>query len=126
MKQKLFKLMPVSLMAMIFPLVAGAAQVTGAWPTGKDKADGQGLPQGKISEIIFNLASWLLILLGSIAVIGFVISGILYLTAAGNEDRMETAKKGMIYSVIGVVVGLLGYVIVQAVTTWLGANDAQF
>ena len=96
---------------------------TGAWKKGLDKAGAQGLPDGAISDIIFNLASWLLLILGSFALIGFAISGILYLTSAGEEDRMEKAKKGMIYSIIGVIVGLLGYVIVQAVDTWFRGND---
>ncbi|MEA3273217.1 MAG: hypothetical protein U9Q72_01325, partial [Patescibacteria group bacterium] len=47
---------------------------TGPWGDGLAKAGAQGLPDGSISEIVFNLASWLLILLGSFAVIGFVIS----------------------------------------------------
>ena len=133
MKQKLLKLVPTSLMAMVFPLIVGAAissptadKIGDNWEDGLDKAKGQDLPTGSISAIVFNLAAWLLLLLGSIALIGFVISGILYLTAAGNEERMETAKKGMIYSVIGVIVGLLGYVVVQAVNTWLGGSDADF
>ena len=121
MKQKLFKLMPASLMAMVMPLATRAD-----WTDGEHAADSQGLPGGAISDIVMQLASWLLLLLGSISLIGFVISGILYLTAAGNEERMETAKKGMIYSVIGVIVGLLGYVVVQAVNTWLGGSDADF
>jgi len=121
MKQKLFKLMPASLMAMVMPLATRAD-----WGKGETDAKGQGLPEGTIHDIVFNLASWLLLLLGSVALIGFVISGILYLTAAGNEERMETAKKGMIYSVIGVVVGLLGYVIVQAVDSWLGGSSEDF
>jgi len=135
MKQKLLKLVPTSLMAMVFPLIVGAATSSPAadkignnWDEGIGDAGakGQDLPTGSISAIVFNLAAWLLLLLGSIALIGFVISGILYLTAAGNEERMETAKKGMIYSVIGVIVGLLGYVVVQAVNTWLGGSDADF
>ena len=123
MKQKLLKLIPASLLATIFPLAVKADE---GWTLGQSDAGLHKLPEGTISEIVFNLASWLLILLGSVAVIGFVISGILYLTAAGNEERMETAKKGMIYSVIGVIVGLLGFVVVKAIDTWLGGSDAQF
>ena len=141
MKQKLFKLIPAFLLATISPLTVKAADTTllggllggsggsggaGGWGKGLGDAGKHSLPTGSISAIVFNLAAWLLLLLGSIALIGFVISGILYLTAAGNEERMETAKKGMIYSVIGVIVGLLGYVVVQAVNTWLGGSDADF
>jgi len=121
MKQKLFKLMPASLMAMVMPSITMAD-----WTDGEHAADSQGLPGGAISDIVMQLASWLLLLLGSIALIGFVISGILYLTASGDEERMEKAKKGMIYSIIGVIVGLLGYVIVQAVDTWFRGGSSTF
>jgi hypothetical protein len=105
------------------PVNTNAGSTGNPWQTGIENAKNSGLPGGAISEIIFSLAGWLLIILGSIAVIGFVIAGILYLTSAGDEDRMKKAKQGMIYAIIGVVVGLLGYVIVQAVDTWLRAND---
>ncbi|MBU2025974.1 MAG: pilin [Patescibacteria group bacterium] len=113
MKQKLRKtiLAPVS---MLMPLVA-SAQYSPPTDTG--------LGGGTITEIVNNLMKWLLYLLGFIGVIGFVIAGILYLTSAGNDDRMEMAKKGMIYSVIGVVVGLIGTVILKAVNSWFGGSN---
>ena len=57
---------------------------------------------------------WLLGILGFVAVIGFVISGILYLVAAGDEDAQARAKRAMIYSITGVIVGLAGLVILYA------------
>jgi len=42
----------------------------------------------------------------SIAVVGWVVAGILYLTAAGGP-RMETAKKAMIAAVIGTLLVVL-------------------
>lgn len=74
-----------------------------------------GLPQGSITGIIANILLWILYIFGIIGVIGFVISGIMYLTAAGDEDRMQAAKRAMFYSILGAVVGLLGVVILQAV-----------
>jgi hypothetical protein len=50
-----------------------------------------------------------------VAVIGFVISGILYLVAAGDEDAQARAKRAMIYSITGVIVGMVGLVILYAV-----------
>jgi hypothetical protein len=66
---------------------------------------------------------WILGLLGFIAIIGFVISGILYLTAAGNDGQIKTAKEAMKWSIVGVIVALMGYVIVQAVDVWLSADS---
>ncbi len=48
----------------------------------------------------------------SIVVIGWVVAGILYLTAGGAPEKTGTAKKAMIAAVIGtvlVVVATLGY-----------------
>jgi multisubunit Na+/H+ antiporter MnhB subunit len=69
---------------------------------------------------------WLLGLLGFVAVIGFVISGIMYLVAAGDEKRQENAKRAMYYSIIGVIVGLSGLVIVYAVINMLDVRTNQF
>ena len=66
---------------------------------------------------------YLLAILGFVAVIGFVISGILYLVAAGDEDRQATAKRAMIYSITGVIVGLVGLVILFAAQRLLGAQN---
>ena len=83
-----------------------------------------GLPEGgggdtPVVNVVTNLVGWLLLILGSIAVISFVVAGIFYLTSAGYEDKMENAKRAMMYSIIGVVVGLLGYVVVKAIDTWM-------
>jgi glucose uptake protein GlcU len=66
---------------------------------------------------------WLLGVLGFVAVIGFVISGIMYLVAAGDEDRQQQAKRAMIYSITGVIVGLAGLVILFAAQQLLGASS---
>jgi hypothetical protein len=76
---------------------------------------GTNLPQASIYSIIQNIMFYLLAILGFIAVIGFVISGILYLVAAGDEDAQARAKRAMIYSITGVIVGLAGLVILYAV-----------
>jgi len=81
-----------------------------------------GLPKGKITEIVINIMNWLLALVGIIGIIGFVISGILYFIAAGDEGKMGTAKNAMTYSIIGVIVALMGYVIIQAANSMLNGT----
>jgi hypothetical protein len=73
-----------------------------------------------------SIMSWILAILGFIGIIGFVISGILYLTAAGDEGKMGTAKNAMTYSIIGVIVGILGYVMIQAINSMLGGTSTTF
>lgn len=87
---------------------------------------GTNLPAAPIFEIIRKIMLWALGILGFVAVIGFVISGIMYLIAAGDEKSQEKAKKAMYYSITGVIVGLVGLVVIFAVQRMLGAQTAQF
>ena len=73
-------------------------------------------------DIIGNVLYWGALILGSLGVLGFVISGIIYVTSAGNDERMETAKRAMIYSIIGIVVGTLGFAAVNLILDVTGNN----
>lgn len=96
------------------------------WGKGISNAGKSQLPGGTISAIITQAMNWLLALVGILGVIGFVIAGILYLTAAGSETQTEKAKKAMLYAILGVVVALVGLVIIKAVNTWLGGSSSSF
>ena len=86
--------------------------------------EGTGLPTGSVTGIIENIMKWLLTMVGILGVIGFVISGILYLTSGGNEDQINRAKRAMIYSIVGVLVALLGLVIFAAMQRMLSAQSS--
>ena len=54
----------------------------------------------------------------AIVVIGWVITGILYLTAGGAPDKLGTAKKALIACVIGTVVVVIaeaGYAVIAGI-----------
>lgn len=84
------------------------------------------LPEGSITGIVSNFMTWILGLVGLLGIIGFAIAGILYLTAAGDDDRISTAKRAMTWSIVGVIVALLGVVIIQAANTMLGGESSEF
>lgn len=50
-----------------------------------------------------------------LAVIGIVISGVQYLTAGGNEDKLKKSKR----RIFEIVIGLAAYVIIYALLKWL-------
>jgi hypothetical protein len=52
---------------------------------------------------------------GSLALLMFVWGGFLWLTAAGNSDRIEKGKKVLIWSTLGLVVIFSAYTITNAV-----------
>jgi len=82
-----------------------------------------GLSSAPITDIVKNFMKWILIIVGLMGVIGFAIAGVLYLTSAGDEERIKQAKSAMIYAIVGVVVALLGLVIMNAVYKLLGAQS---
>ena len=87
---------------------------------------GTTLPTGTVKGIVSQFMTWILGMVGFLGVIGFAIAGILYLTSAGDEDRIGTAKKAMTWSIVGVIVALLGVVIIQAANSMLGGTSSEF
>lgn len=53
--------------------------------------------------------------IGAAAVIMVIVSGILYVTSAGDPGKTKTAKDAILYAVIGVAVALLGTAIISFV-----------
>lgn len=122
MKQSLL-LKHIGALSLTLTLMAVPMVAFGQWTTGIENADKSGLPESSIYGIIERTMNYLLAILGFLAIIGFVISGILYLTAAGDEKRVGNAKNAMFFSIMGVIVALVGYVIVRAVNAWLNASS---
>jgi cytochrome bd-type quinol oxidase subunit 2 len=114
MKKKLSKLL---VLGLLFPLITFAQWAEPA---------STNLPSNTINAIVTNIMNWLLILLGAFGVIGFVVSGIFYLTAAGRDDQMESAKKAMQWSIIGIIVGLMGLVVIKAAEAMLDGAEVRF
>ena len=68
-----------------------------------------------LSQIAMNVLNFLLGISGVLALIMLVIGGIMYLTSAGDEDRIASGKKIFTYSVIGVVVIFSSMVLVKQI-----------
>ncbi len=68
-----------------------------------------------LTEIARNVLNFLLSIIGTLALITMVISGIMYLTSAGNEARMKTARSIFTAALIGIAVAMGSLVLVSAV-----------
>ncbi len=88
--------------------------------------DETGLPLNDFIAILTGIMKWALAIVSVLAVIGFVISGILYLTAAGDEDATARARRAFMGAVFGVIVSLLGLIVLQAAQTVLSGEGATF
>jgi FtsH-binding integral membrane protein len=75
-------------------------------------------PKATISDIgdaIDKLTSVLWTIFGGIAVVMFVVAGILFLTASGDPEKVKSARNAAIWGVAGIIVGILAYSIVKIV-----------
>ena len=70
-----------------------------------------------LTKFIENVTNILLFLIGIIAVIVIVISGLRFVTSNGNSDQVASARNGVIYAVVGIVVAVMAYAIVRFVTS---------
>lgn len=102
------------------------ADITGDASSGVCIPGETGLPGGTVASILTNFFTWLLLIFGILAVGAFIISGIQYLVSAGDDKSVATAKMNMKWSVIGVAVGLSGYIILKAVEVALNATNSNF
>jgi hypothetical protein len=73
----------------------------------------------RISEVLIKAFNFLLSIFGMLAIIGLILAGVIYLTASGNEKRIETAKRAFLYSIIGIVIALGAMVIVRAIGSFI-------
>jgi hypothetical protein len=68
-----------------------------------------------LSEIAMRVLNFLLGTMGILALIMLVIGGIMYLTSAGDEDRIDKGKEIFKYSLIGVVMAMSAMVLVTQI-----------
>jgi hypothetical protein len=67
---------------------------------------------GKLVRDVINL---LLFIIGVISVIMIIVGGIRYTVSDGDASNIKTAKDTILYAVVGLVVALLAYAIVNFV-----------
>ena len=117
-KIKMFLFISVFLfgLALLIPNSTINAQSLGI-QGGLDAVEGSeaGLSEKSFLDTLVDALDWILAVLAVIAVIAFVGTGIMYITSGGDANRAETAKTWLVYSIIGLVVALLSFVIVRTI-----------
>ena len=70
------------------------------------------------------IADTLIYIVGAVAVIMLIIGGLRYVISQGNEKGVAAAKDTILYSVIGIVVAILAFAIVNFVSTSLAPTGS--
>jgi hypothetical protein len=121
MKKVSITIMLTALLAVSFLVLAPHSLAASCDPTsglqGGVNCAGQanGFAQGSLSVNVNNVINVLLMAVGIISVIMIIIGGIRYALSGGDEGAVKSAKDTILYAVVGLVVAILAFAIVNFV-----------
>ena len=121
MKKKL----QVMMAALVFSMGVGsvalapvsyAAPCTGAAgciKEGLDATGGSASKKTSIAEIVKLVINVMLFIIAALSVIMIIVGGIRYVVSAGNQQAVTSAKNTIMYSIVGLLISIFAYAIVQ-------------
>ena len=81
-----------------------------------------GLAKGNLISTINTLIRYILSFLGLVAVIIILWGGFLWMTSAGDDDKVAKARKLIISGIIGIVIILAAFIIANFAISTIGAQ----
>jgi Zn-dependent protease with chaperone function len=98
-------------LSLLLPLAAFAGGIN----TGIEFGTGTGLSTRDVREVVARIINVAMGLLGIVAVVIILAGGFMWMTAAGNEEKVEKAKKLIFSGIIGLAIILTSFAIAQFV-----------
>jgi hypothetical protein len=129
MKQKIVSkikyFFPALFLLAPFLAYAQSAVSNGLQSSGLQSIFGTGGLNGSqsLSDLITRVIDILLTFAAVIAIVFVIIGGYQYLASGGNEESAEKGKKTLINAIIGVVVIVLAYAIINVIVNLVGSNS---
>ena len=131
MKKILTNIAKIGVFVPAFALLAGLAvpvattyanncDVSGGITGGKDCARNDEQPENLFSgdgSVFQTVTSVMLFLIGAISVVMLIYGGIRYTISQGDSTAVTNAKNTIMYAVIGIVIAILAFAIVNFVVT---------
>lgn len=117
------KFLPASALAFVLTLGAGLLPAHAQVDIGaglSDVGEGAGLSDRELPEIIGSFIQVFLGLLGIIFLVLVLYAGFLWMTAAGESDKTDKAKKLLTQAIVGLVIILAAYAISGFVVKAIG------
>lgn len=123
LKQALIVMVLTALGITIFQFVPAFAQgliSPGDSPTKISEATGG---QGSARQLVLTILNFFLGFLGLLAVIMIIYGGVLYISAGGEQTKIDNGKKIIMYAIVGIVIILLSFAIVNTIIGGLGTGQ---
>lgn len=81
------------------------------------------LSSDSVTATIAKVVTFILGLVGALAVLMIIVGGVMYVVGGSDRGTQETAQNIIKWAVVGLVIALLGWVIVNTVVSVLGKKE---
>ena len=123
MKLKLFAVRNLSIISLVLALAVGALVSTPTLATDFSIQGGANAAKGtdQVSDlfgttgIFTTITNIMMFILGAVSVIMIIFGGLRYVISGGDSTSVTAAKNTILYAVVGVIIALLAYAIVNFV-----------
>ena len=112
-------------LVLVLGIASGAlAQAPGDLidPLGTELSTGEFTTIGGVVGVLIIVVKWVYTILFIVAVLFILLAAFNFITSKGDAEKVGTAKKQLLYAVVGIAVGLLAYAIVELVRGSLGSG----
>lgn len=98
------------------------AEAPGGLDDAMEKTQNDDMPTELFDDggIVTTVINTMLFIVGILAVIMIIYAGIRYTTAHGDKGQVESAKNTLMYSIVGLVVAIIAYAVVNWVVGLFG------
>ena len=86
-------------LSMLLPRAARATAVSIANP----------IETGDFTTLVQNVLSWLLSVVGGVALLFLIYGGLVYVTAIGDQQKAQQGKKIVTSTILGLIIVLMSY-----------------
>lgn len=95
---------------------------------GASSARGKDMPEEELFEeggggIFQTITNVLLFIIGAISVIMLIVGGIRYVVSGGDQNAVTSAKNTILYAIVGIIVALLAYAVVNFIIGSFAAGN---
>lgn len=101
----------------VAPVAVNAANSTIANGANSAKGDGQQSNLDGNTGVFKTISDVMLYIIGAISVIMLIIGGIRYVVSGGEQAAVTSAKNTILYSIVGIIVAIVAYAVVNFVIT---------
>ena len=88
------------------------------------KVEPVGDSEPELTDSVKTIIYGVITVLGLVAVVVIIVGGVSYMTSTGDPGKIKKAKDTILYGVIGLVVCVLSFAIVNFVLNSIGTNNS--